>query len=103
MEWPFLGGIKEEDPSFLRLQLTSGHAGTLPCASRMDLRFRLERIEAGAASPLLPTAVGGAPLLLLNATAVPASCHPSKRTSTPRKHKSSGAQMARNSSSICEC
>ncbi|CAL8469941.1 g9483 [Coccomyxa elongata] len=77
---PFLGVTKEENPPSLHEELTSGHAGTLPCASRMDLRFRLARIEAGAASPLLPTAVGGAPLLLLNATALPASCHPPKRT-----------------------
>lgn len=46
----------------------------------MDLRFRLARIEGGADSPLLVSSVSDTPLLLLNATAVPASCPTTRKS-----------------------
>ncbi len=80
-------GTNADQPllNYLYLEVTSNHAGTLPWASKMDLRFRLARIEGGAASPLLATAVDCTPLLLLNATAEPASCQSPEKAQCPEK------------------
>ena len=59
-------------------EICPAHAVTVPCASRMDRRFRLARIDGAAGSPApAAAAVAEAPLPLLITAAPPAaSCQP---------------------------